>query len=100
MATKTTSPDAHASGHAPKVLVTVTDRGISASCTRAVSSLAQADEASIKDTQPHGVSYGCTKSQSINRANQRKYIASDSKQSNPSKQCLANNSSSSPFSIL
>lgn len=52
MATKTTSPDAHASGHAPKVPVPVTYRGISDSCNRAVSSLAQADEASIKDTHP------------------------------------------------
>lgn len=98
VATKTISPDAHASGHAPKAPVPVTDRGIYDSCTRAASSIANADEASTKDTQTHGVSYGSTKSQSLNIAIQRKYIASESKQPNYSKQCLANNSSSSPVS--
>lgn len=98
VATKTISPDAHASGHAPKAPVPVTDRGIYDSCTRAASSIANVDEASTKDTQTHGVSYGSTKSQSLNIAIQRKYIASESKQPNYSKQCLANNSSSSPVS--
>lgn len=53
---------------------------------------------SIKDTQTHGFIW-VYESQPINTANQRKYIASDSKQSNSSRQCQATNSSSSPVSI-
>lgn len=99
VATKTKSPDAHASGHTPKGPVADADRGISDACTRAASAAAHADEVSIKDTQSHSVSYWTTKSQPINTANQRRYIASDSKQPNSSRQSLATNSSSVPVSM-